>query len=71
MLSYNLPFLYLSLIHIFIILRELQPSEDYSDLDDIAHMLVDMLNTEAMTSAWVSYSNIADDLKQLPDARCV
>ena len=24
--------------------------------------------TEAMTSAWVSYSNIADDLKQLPDA---
>ena len=31
-------------------------------------MLVDMLNTEAMTSAWVSYSNIADDLKQLPDA---
>ena len=51
-----------------IILRELQPSEDYSDLDDIAHMLVDMLNTEAMTSAWVSYSNIADDLKQLPDA---
>ena len=51
-----------------IVLRELQPSEDYSDLDDIAHMLVDMLNTEAMTSAWVSYSNIADDLKQLPDA---
>ena len=51
-----------------IILRELQPSEDYSDLDDIAHMLVDMLNTEAMTSAWVSYNNIADDLKQLPDA---
>ena len=31
-------------------------------------MLVDMLNTEAMTSAWVSYSNIGDDLKQLPDA---
>ena len=31
-------------------------------------MLVDMLNTEAMTSAWVSYSNIAEDLKQLPDA---
>ncbi len=51
-----------------IVLRELQPSEDYSNLDDIAHMLVDMLNTEAMTSAWVSYSNIADDLKQLSDA---
>ena len=51
-----------------IVLRELQPSEDNSDLDDIAHMLVDMLNTEAMTSAWASYSNIADDLKQLPDA---
>ena len=31
-------------------------------------MLVDMLNTEAMTSAWVSYSNVADDIMQLSDA---
>ncbi len=26
-------------------------------------MLVDMLDTEAMTQAWVSYSNLADDLE--------
>ena len=31
-------------------------------------MLVDMLNTEAMTSAWVSYSNVADDIMELSDA---
>ena len=51
-----------------IVVRELQNTESYEELDGIACMLVDMLNTEAMTSAWVSYSNIADDLKQLPDA---
>lgn len=31
-------------------------------------MLVDMLNTEAMTSAWVAYSNLAEDISRLPDA---
>ena len=51
-----------------IVVRELQSTESYEELNGIACMLVDMLNTEAMTSAWVSYSNIADDLKQLPDA---
>lgn len=48
-----------------IIVRELQTTETYEDLQSIATMLVDMLNTEAMTSAWVSYSNIAEDIKQL------
>lgn len=51
-----------------IIIRELSPSEDYDTLEDIANMLVDMLNTEAMTSAWVSYSNTADDMKDLSNA---
>ena len=51
-----------------IIVRELLPTDSYETLRGTAHMLVDMLNTEAMTSAWVSYSNIADDLKDLPDA---
>ncbi|MCI5530206.1 MAG: helix-turn-helix domain-containing protein [Blautia sp.] len=51
-----------------IIVRELQPTESYTEIRGIAHMLVDMLNTEAMTSAWVSYSNIADDIKQLANA---
>lgn len=51
-----------------IIVRELQTTEGYEDLEATAFMLVDMLNTEAMTSAWVSYSNIAEDLIQLPNA---
>ncbi len=51
-----------------IIIRELQSTENISDLEDTAFMLVDMLNTEAMTSAWVSYSNIAGDIKQLSNA---
>ena len=50
-----------------IIVRELQSTENYDDLDSIACMLVDMLNTEAMTSAWVAYSNIAEDISRLPD----
>lgn len=37
-------------------------------MEDIAFMLVDMLGTEAMTQAWVSYSNTADDLLQLSNA---
>ena len=51
-----------------IIVRELQNTESYEELDGIACMLVDMLNTEAMTSAWVSYSNVADDIMELSDA---
>lgn len=51
-----------------IIIRELQSTESFDDLRGIAHMLVDMLNTEAMTSAWVSYSNIAEDITQLSNA---
>ena len=34
-----------------IVVRELQSTESYEELDGIACMLVDMLNTEAMTSA--------------------
>ena len=51
-----------------IVVRELQNTESYEELDGIACMLVDMLNTEAMTSAWVSYSNVADDIMELSDA---
>ena len=51
-----------------IVIRELTSTETYEDLEDIAHMLVDMLGTEAMTQAWVSYSNTTDDLKDLSNA---
>ena len=51
-----------------IVVRELTSAETYDDLENIAHMLVDMLGTEAMTQAWVAYSNTADDLKDLSNA---
>lgn len=51
-----------------IVIRELSSTETDEDLEDVAFMLVDMLGTEAMTQAWVSYSNTADDLLQLSNA---
>lgn len=51
-----------------IVIRELSSTESGEDLEEIAHMLVDMLGAEAMTQAWVSYSNTADDLLQLSNA---
>ena len=51
-----------------IVVRELTSAETYDDLENIAHMLVDMLGTEAMTHAWVAYSNTANDLKDLSNA---
>lgn len=51
-----------------IIIRELTSTDTYDSLEDTAHMLVDMLGTEAMTQAWVSYSNTVDSLKDLANA---
>lgn len=51
-----------------IVVHELSSTETEEDLEDIAFMLVDMLGTEAMTQAWVSYSNVAEDLGQLSNA---
>ena len=48
-----------------IIIRELAFTEGYEELEGIACMLVDMLNTEVMTPAWVSYSNTIDSITQL------
>ena len=53
---------------IIIIVRELSSTETYENLEDTAHMLVDMLGAEAMTQAWVAYSNTADDLRELSSA---
>ena len=51
-----------------IIVRELVSTETYQNLEATAHMLVDMLGAEAMTQAWVSYSNVSDNLKDLANA---
>lgn len=51
-----------------IIVKELQKTDTVETLDTTAHMLIDMINTEAMTQAWVSYGNIAEELTGLPAA---
>lgn len=51
-----------------IIVRELVSTETYENLEATAHMLVDMLGAEAMTQAWVAYSNVANRLRDLANA---
>ena len=51
-----------------IIVRELVSTEMYENLEATAHMLVDMLGAEAMTQAWVAYSNVANGLRDLANA---
>lgn len=51
-----------------IIVRELRESDSYDAMNEIACMLVDMLNTEVMTPAWISYGNIAAGLEDLANA---
>ena len=51
-----------------IVVKELSPGESLDSLENTAITLVDMINTEIMTQAWVGYGNTADDLNQLPQA---
>lgn len=51
-----------------IVVRELVSTETYENLEATAHMLVDMLGAEAMTQAWVAYSNVANGLRDLANA---
>lgn len=48
-----------------IIVKELKPNEDYEDLEKTAHVIVDMVNTEAMTQAYAAYGTIVNDLKEV------
>ncbi len=48
------------------VIKELAPREDPASLEGTARTMVDMLNTEAMTPAWVGYSAAAEDLEGLP-----
>ena len=51
-----------------ILIKNLEEKQGYEDVQKISETIVDMLNTEAMTSAWVAYSNLAEDISRLPDA---
>ncbi len=48
-----------------ILVKELRPDEEYEDLQSTARMIVDMLNSEAMTNAYVSYGTIVDKIKDI------
>ncbi len=48
-----------------ILVKEVKPAEDYGDLEKTANMVLDMLNTEAMTKVHVSFGTIVGDIKEV------
>ena len=42
-----------------------KPTESYEDLEKTANMILDMLNTEAMTKVHVSFGTIVGDIKEV------
>lgn len=48
-----------------ILVKELKSSESYEDLSKTAKVIVDMLNTEAMTKVHVAYGTIVNEIKDV------
>ncbi len=48
-----------------ILVKELKQAESYEDLNKTAKIIVDMLNTEAMTKVHVSYGTIVNEIKDV------
>ncbi len=48
-----------------ILVKELEPEEGYEELEQTANVLVDMLNTEAMTQVRVAYGTIIEEIKEV------
>ena len=48
-----------------ILVKELKQNETYEDLNKTAKVILDMLNTEAMTNAHVSYGTIVHEIKDV------
>lgn len=48
-----------------ILVKEIQPNEDYEDMEKVAKVILDMMNTEAMTKVHVSYGTIVKELKDV------
>lgn len=53
---------------IIAVVREVSIHDSRNDLEEYAKMLVAMLNTEAMTSALVSYSGVTEHIRELESA---
>jgi carbohydrate diacid regulator len=48
-----------------IIVKELAANESYEDMDKVARTVLDMLNTEAMSSARIAYGTIVNEIKEV------
>lgn len=48
-----------------ILVKEVKPSETYDDMRKTAKVIVDMLNTEAMSSVNVAYGTIVNEIKEV------
>lgn len=48
-----------------ILVKELKPTEGYHDLEHTAEVILDMLNTEAMVQAKISYGTIVNEIKEV------
>ena len=48
-----------------ILVKELKANESYEDMNKTAKVILDMLNTEAMTNAHVAYGTIVNEIKDV------
>ena len=48
-----------------ILVKEVKPNETYEDMDKTAKVILDMLNTEAMTKVHVAYGTIVNEIKDV------
>ena len=48
-----------------ILIHELREDEGYEDVEQVANMMKDMLNSEAMASVRISYGTIVNEIKQV------
>lgn len=48
-----------------ILVKELKPGETYDDMEKTAKVILDMLNTEAMTKVHVAYGTIVHEIKEV------
>ena len=48
-----------------ILIHELREDEDYEEVEQVANMMKDMLNSEAMATVRISYGTIVSEIKQV------
>ena len=48
-----------------IVVREVKPTETYDDMEKTAQIMMDMLNTEAMSDVHIAYGTVVNELKDV------